>query len=304
MSKTAFLFPGQGSQYVGMTRDFFENDADARAFLEHADRVLGFSLSAICSRGPEDTLRQTEFTQPAIFVHSTLVARTIRHVRPDMVAGHSLGEYSAIVAAGALAFEDGLRLVRLRGQLMQKSGSERKGTMAAIVGLDPTALEELCREASAAGIVRPANFNAPGQVVISGSTEGVHRAMELARARGARMAKELVVSGAFHSPLMEGAREGLEQGLAETEFRDASIPLYANVTGEPVTRAAEIRDLLRRQLTSPVQWEQTLKNMARAGATLFCELGPGKVLQGLATRTVQGATVAGFDTLKDIPPAP
>lgn len=301
MNKTAFLFPGQGSQYVGMTRDFFDDDEDSRSFLEHADRTLGVALSRICFEGPEETLRQTEFTQPAIFVHSILVARRIRHLRPDMVAGHSLGEYSALVAAGALAFEDGLRLVRLRGRLMQQSGNERKGTMAAVVGLDPDALEEICREASAAGVVRPANFNAPGQIVISGSTGGVRRAMELARSRGARMARELVVSGAFHSPLMEGAREGLEEGLARTDFRDASIPVYANVTGEPVTRASEIRDLLRRQLTSPVLWEQTVRNMARDGATLFGELGPGKVLQGLVSRTLEGVSVTGFDKFQDIP---
>lgn len=301
MSKTAFLFPGQGSQYVGMALDFFEDDADSRSFLEHADRTLGIALTAICFRGPEDVLRQTEFTQPAIFVHSILVARKIRHIRPDMVAGHSLGEYSALVAAGALGFEDGLRLVRLRGQLMQKSGLEREGTMAAIVGLDSASLEDLCREASLSGEVQPANFNSPGQVVVSGSTGGVHRAIELARERGARMAKELVVSGAFHSPLMEGAREGLEQALAQTDFRDAAIPVYANVTGEPVTRAADIRELLHQQLTRPVRWEQTMKHMARDGATTFCELGPGKVLQGLVKRTVEGSRVAGFDKLKDIP---
>ncbi len=304
MSKTAFLFPGQGSQYVGMARDFFENDEDSRLFLEHVDRTLGVPLSAICFEGPEETLRQTEFTQPAIFVHSILVARRIRHLRPDMVAGHSLGEYSALVAAGALGFEDGLRLVRLRGRLMQQSGAAQKGTMAAIVGLDRATLEEICREASAAGIVRPANFNAPGQIVISGSTGGVRMAMELARARGARMAKELVVSGAFHSPLMEGAREGLEEGLARTEFRDASVPVYANVTGEPVTRAGEIRELLRRQLTSPVLWEQSVRNMARDGATSFSELGPGKVLQGLVSRTVEGVRITGFDKFQDIPGEP
>ncbi len=301
MSKTAFLFPGQGSQYVGMAQDFFENDADSRSFLEHVDHALGIPLSTICFRGPEDTLRQTEFTQPAIFVHSIVVARKIRHLRPDMVAGHSLGEYSALVAAGALGFEDGLRLVRLRGQLMQQSGIERKGTMAALIGLDQDTLDDLCREASAAGIVQPANYNAPGQVVISGTTEGVYRAMEIARARGIRMAKELVVSGAFHSPLMEGAREGLERGLAEAEIRDASIPVYANVTGEPVTRAADIRELLHQQLTRPVRWEQTIKNMTRDGATLFCELGPGKVLQGLVKRTVEGVRITGFDRMKDIP---
>jgi [acyl-carrier-protein] S-malonyltransferase len=301
MSKTAFIFPGQGSQYVGMTRDFLEADPDSRAFLEHADRTLGITLSTICSSGPEESLRQTEYTQPAIFVHSILVARKIRHLKPDMVAGHSLGEYSALVAAGAIGFEDGLRLVRLRGQLMQKSGTEQSGTMAAIVGLDPAILEEVCREASLAGVVQPANFNSPGQVVISGSTGGVRKAIELARAKGAKLAKELVVSGAFHSPLMESARDGLIEGLAQTEFRDASIPVYANVTGEPVIRAAEIKELLSLQLTSPVRWEQSVKNMARDGADLFCELGPGKVLQGLVKRTVEDARVCGYDKLNEIP---
>jgi [acyl-carrier-protein] S-malonyltransferase len=284
-----------------MTRDFYDADPDSRAFLEHADRTLGIALSAICFDGPEDTLRQTEYTQPAIFVHSILVARRIRHLKPDMVAGHSLGEYSALVVAGALGFEDGLRLVRLRGQLMQKSGIEHKGTMAAIVGLDPALLEEICREASLVGVVQPANFNSPGQVAISGSNDGVQRAIALARASGAKMAKELVVSGAFHSPLMEGAREGLKQGLARAEIRDASIPVYANVTGEPVIRAAEIRELLYQQLTSPVRWEQSMKNMARDGADMFCELGPGKVLQGLVKRTVEGVRMEGYDKLKEIP---
>jgi [acyl-carrier-protein] S-malonyltransferase len=301
MSTTAYLFPGQGSQYVGMTGDFADADADSRGFLDQVDRILGIPLSAICARGPEETLRQTEYTQPAIFVHSILVARKIRHLTPAMVAGHSLGEYSALVAAGAIAFEDALRLVRLRGQLMQKCGMERAGTMAAIVGLDAARLEDLCREASQAGIVRPANFNSPGQVVISGSTDGVRRAIELARAQGAKMAKELVVSGAFHSPLMESAREGLREGLARTEIRDASIPVYANVTAEPVVRAAEIRELLCQQLTSPVRWEETVRNMARDGADTFCELGPGKVLQGLAKRTLPGSRITGYDRLSEIP---
>ncbi len=301
MSTTAYLFPGQGSQYVGMTADFAAADPDSRSFLEQADRVLGIPLSAICAQGPEETLRQTEYTQPAIFLHSILVARKIRHLKPAMVAGHSLGEYSALVAAGAIAFEDGLRLVRLRGQLMQKCGTERAGTMAAIVGLDPVRLEDLCREASEAGIVQPANFNSPGQVVISGSSGGVHRAIDLARARGAKIAKELVVSGAFHSPLMESAREGLREALARTAIREASIPVYANVTAEPAVRAEEIRELLCQQLTSPVRWEETLRNMARDGADTFCELGPGKVLQGLAKRTLAGPRIFGYDRLSEIP---
>jgi [acyl-carrier-protein] S-malonyltransferase len=300
MKKTAYLFPGQGSQYVGMAKDFYESDPDSKSFIELADSVLGIQLGSICFAGPEETLRQTEYTQPAIFLHSILVARKLTTQRPDMVAGHSLGEYSALVAAGAIGFEDALRLVRLRGQLMQRAGIEQKGTMAAIVGLGADAVEGICSQASRAGVVQPANFNSPGQIVISGSVEGVRKAMELARTDGAKMVKELVVSGAFHSPLMESARNGLKAGLDSADIRDASIPVYANVTGEPVSRAPDIRDLLYRQLTSPVRWEQTMQNMARDGATAFLELGPGKVLQGLARRTLEGKYIGGFDKLSDI----
>jgi [acyl-carrier-protein] S-malonyltransferase len=217
-----------------------------------------------------------------------------------MVAGHSLGEYSALVAAGALHWEDALRIVRLRGELMQRAGEEHKGTMAAIVGLDPDVVEAVCVEASGAGIVQPANFNSPGQIVISGSVEGVRKGMELAKARGAKMAKELVVSGAFHSPLMESARDELRAALAGTRIEDARIPVYANVTAEPVTRAAEIRDLLVRQLTSPVRWEQTVRNMVRDGAVSMVEIGPGKVLQGLAKRTEPSLASRGIDTFADV----
>lgn len=302
MAKTAFVFPGQGSQYVGMAKDLFQNDPRGRALMEEADRILGTSLSRICFEGPEELLRQTSNTQPAIFLHSLVVAQAITDIQPAMVAGHSLGEYSALVAAGALRFEDGLRLVRLRGELMQQAGEIRKGTMAAVVGLSPEITEELCREASAAGVVQPANFNSPGQIVISGSVEGVHKAMELARAKGARMVKELVVSGAFHSPLMESAREGLKKALDTTTFTDARVPVYANVTAEPVTAAAEIRALLYRQLTMPVRWEQSVRTMVRDGAEEFIEIGPGKVLQGLIKRTEAGARSRGFDRWQDIHP--
>jgi [acyl-carrier-protein] S-malonyltransferase len=278
-----------------MARDYAELPA-GRALIAEADRMLGFPLSAICFEGPEEELRQTRNTQPAIFLHSMLAARMLAEGEPPaMLAGHSLGEYSALVVAGALSFEDGLRLVRLRGELMQRAGQAQHGTMAAVVGLPGPALEELCREAAAAGIVQPANFNSPGQTVISGSVDGVHRAMELARERGAKLVKELVVSGAFHSPLMEEAREGLQHALATTAISEARIPVYTNVTAEPVTRASEIRELLVQQLTAPVLWEQSVRNMVRDGATTFIELGPGKVLQNLVKRIHPAATLSGVD---------
>ena len=294
MALAAYVFPGQGSQYVGMGKDLFAQHAPSRALMERADRVLGFGLSAICFEGPEDALRQTKNTQPAIFLHSAALFIATGG-QPGMVAGHSLGEYSALVAAGSLAFEDALRLVRLRGELMQKAGEDHPGTMAAVVGLAPQAVEELCREASAAGVVQPANFNSPGQIVISGSVAGVRRGMELAKARGAKMVKELVVSGAFHSPLMAGAEEGLRAALAGTAVRDARIPVYANVSAEPVRDAAAIRELLCRQLTSPVRWEESVHNMVRDGATEFTEVGPGKVLQGLIRRCEPQVAASGID---------
>ncbi len=301
MGATAFIFPGQGSQYVGMGKDFYDSDAGARDLFKRADELLGFPLSSICFEGPEEELRQTRTTQPAIFLHSVVASRGIKHVKPDMVAGHSLGEYSALVAAGALTFESALRLVRLRGELMQQAGEVRKGTMAAVVGLSPEAVSEICELASSAGVVQAATFNSPGQIVISGSVPGVRRAMEIAREKGAKLVRELVVSGAFHSPLMESARDGLKKGLEQTEIHDASIPVYANVSGEAVKDAREIRDRLFRQLTSPVLWEQTMNNMARDGATSFYEIGPGKVLQGLVKRTLPALAVGGFDKFTDIP---
>jgi [acyl-carrier-protein] S-malonyltransferase len=299
MAKTAFIFPGQGSQYVGMGKDLVQQHSVARQLFEQADNILGFSLSRVCFEGPEDELRQTRNTQPAIFLHSLAVLQELKTTRPDMVAGHSLGEYSALVAADSLSFEDGLRLVRLRGELMQHAGEINKGTMAAVVGLDPDAIENVCVEARFAGIVQAANFNSPGQIVISGSVEGVHKAMELAKARGAKLVKELVVSGAFHSPLMESAMAGLKEALEKTPINDARIPVYTNVTAEPVTSASTIRDLLFKQITSPVRWEQSVHAMVRDGATVFHEMGPGKVLQGLVKRSEPGVQVRGFDKISD-----
>jgi len=300
MSATAYIFPGQGSQYVGMGKDIFEYSSSARELVQYADDILGFKLSNVCFDGPEEELKQTKNTQPAIFLHSMVLAKLLEHRDASIVAGHSLGEYSALVYAGAISFEDGLKIVRLRGELMQKAGQMYPGTMAAVVGLDPATLADLCKEASADGIVQCANFNSPGQIVISGSVSGVRKAMELAKARSAKLVKELVVSGAFHSPLMQSAREALTAALAETTIHNATIPVYANVTAGPVQKAEEIRTLLAQQLTSPVRWEESVRNMIIKGVQAFIEIGPGKVLQGLVKRIDASVSIRGIDTVRDL----
>jgi len=297
---TAYIFPGQGSQYVGMGKDLFEAHPGARHIFEHADEILGLRLSRVCFEGPEEELKQTKNTQPAIFVHSIAVVSVLRTGKAAMAAGHSLGEYSALVYAGALSFEDGLRLVRLRGELMHQAGIDRPGTMAAVVGLDAGAVEKVCKDAEREGVVRPANFNSPGQIVISGSVQGVRKAMQLAKEAGAKLAKELPVSGAFHSPLMEPARAGLKAALESVEISDAELPVYANVTGQAVTRAEEIRRLLFEQLTSPVRWEETITAMVAGGASRFVEIGPGKVLQNLVKRIAPAVETAGIEKAVDV----
>ncbi len=301
MSMIAFVFPGQGSQYVGMGKDLNEQSSTAQELFRQADAILNVPLSRLCFEGPEEELRQTKNTQPAIFLHSTALAMSYRGPRGAMAAGHSLGEYSALVYAGALTWEDGFRLVRLRGELMQQAGVDRPGTMAAIIGLDPQTVVDACEKASEAGVVQAANFNSPGQIVISGSVPGVRRAMELAKERGAKLVKELPVSGAFHSPLMESAQEGLKEALENTPIRDASIPVYANVTAQPVRDANGIRRLLLQQLTRPVRWEESVVAMAADGASTFVEIGPGKVLQGLVKRILPNVSLQGIDKYSDLP---
>ena len=282
MSGVVFLFPGQGSQYAGMGRELADSFPVARRVFEEADRALGFSVSQLCFSGPEEALKLTENTQPAILTASVAAYQVLAQngVRPDYVAGHSLGEYSALVAAGALNFADAVRLVRKRGQYMQEAVPRGEGAMAAILGMPPGQVAEICRKATD-GKVMPANLNSPEQTVISGDAAAVKSAVEQASAAGAKRAVMLPVSAPFHSELMRPAQERLEEDLRATAFSSLKIPLVTNVDAEVITSGAEAREALIRQVTLPVRWEESVRELIEQGATTFVEVGPGRVLSGL-----------------------
>uniref|UniRef100_UPI0040577E5C ACP S-malonyltransferase n=1 Tax=Candidatus Electrothrix sp. TaxID=2170559 RepID=UPI0040577E5C len=290
----AFIFPGQGSQSVGMAKEHFESESDIKKLFLKANDQLGYSLTEIMFEGPTDKLMQTKYTQPAIFLHSVALFNQIDE-KPDAVAGHSLGEFSALVASGVIDFETALDLVDLRGNLMQEAGEVHPGSMAAIIGMDDDDVDSICEEATEE-IQKPvvaANYNCPGQLVISGDVDAVKKAVDLAKDKGCRLAKILPVSGAFHSPLMKPALEGLQKRLEEISFNDPECPLYSNATAKPTKDASVVKENLIAQLTSPVRWTQTLLNMEKNGITDFVEIGPGKVLQGLVKRTLSNANISG-----------
>ncbi|MFA5668987.1 MAG: ACP S-malonyltransferase [Balneolaceae bacterium] len=291
---TAYLFPGQGSQFVGMGKDHYKTNEKFAAYVDQANDILGIDLKSILFDGPEEKLKQTEFTQPAIFLHSVALFNTL-DAKPGMVAGHSLGEFSALVACEAVSFADALKIVRRRGELMQAAGTSNPGTMAAIVGMEDDAVEKICAEASelTSKEVIAANYNCPGQLVISGYVEAVEKAVELAKENGARMAMLLPVSGAFHSSLMQPAYDGLKESLQNLEIKTPICPIYSNYTAQATTEVEEIRSNLLNQLLNPVRWTQTLLNMMEHGAESFVEVGPGKVLQGLVKRTDRKAVISG-----------
>lgn len=275
----AYVFPGQGAQFVGMGKDLYENYPVAKELFEQANEILGFRITDLMFNGTDEDLRQTKVTQPAIFLHSVILSKTIEDFKPDMVAGHSLGEFSALVANQTLSFEDGLKLVYKRAMAMQKACEVEPSTMAAILGLDDEIVEKICAEIEE--IVVPANYNSPGQIVISGSIKGIEIACQKLTEAGAKRAVKLAVGGAFHSPLMEPAKEELAKAINDTPFKNPVCPVYQNVTAQPATDPGEIKVNLIAQLTAPVKWTQTVKNMIADGATSFTEVGPGKVLQGL-----------------------
>jgi [acyl-carrier-protein] S-malonyltransferase len=292
--KHAFVFPGQGAQFPGMGKNLYEQNPAAKQLFEQADATLGFSISDIMFNGSEEELKQTKVTQPAVFLHSVIAFLSTPDLKPDMVAGHSLGEFSALVASGALNFTDALMLVYKRAMAMQKACEQNPSTMAAVLGLEDAKVEEIVNGISGEVVVA-ANYNCPGQLVISGSKPGIEQACELLKAAGAKRALVLPVGGAFHSPLMQPAQEELKAAIEATEFKNPICPIYQNVDAKPYTDAATIKQNLINQLTAPVRWTQTVQNMVADGATTFTEVGPGAVLQGLIKKIAKEVSTDGIN---------
>ena len=302
MDKCAFIFPGQASQYAGMAKDLCDAFASARACFDEADEILGFSLSRLCFSGPEEDLRQTATTQPAVFAHSLAAWQVLVEagLEPMCTAGHSLGEYSALVAAGALEFRPALELVKRRGELMQQAGGQMSGTMAAILGLDDDKVEHVCRQAADRGVVVPANFNAPGQVVISGEVAAVEAAGKLASEAGAKRVIELAVSGAFHSPLMAPVAAEMKGLLEAAPIKRPRLPVVCNVTARATDEPEEVRRCLIEQITQPVRWSESVLHMHQMGVQRAVEVGPGKVLKGMVRRIVRDLQVRNADTAEEV----
>lgn len=300
----ALLFSGQGSQYVGMMKDINEIIPEANDFIKMADNILGYKLSEICFNGPIETLKETRYTQPAIFLHSALILHLLKDkLEFNATAGHSVGEYAALFASGVLGFEDAIKLVALRGELMFKAGKNEPGTMLAVINLDDEKVEDVCKRLTDNGngnVVVAANYNSPSQIVVSGSAQYIRENANAFKEAGAKLVKELVVSGAFHSPLMEPAKKELEIAINKTDFNNSKVPVYCNVYAKPLTHANEIKDALIRQLTSPVMWTQTMRKMKIDGFETLIEIGPGNVLQGLAKRTIEGVSLSGIDKAEDV----